>query len=81
MPTTKQPDLSIIVLNYNSKPFLAQLFQSIKNQQQIKLQTIMVDNHSTDGSVALVRAKFPWVEILERSTSRGFSAGNNAGLA
>ncbi len=80
MPNTKKPDLSIIILNYNAAPFLPQLFDSIKKQKQINLQTIMVDNRSTDESVALVKKNYPWVEIVQRHTSEGFSAGNNAGL-
>ena len=80
MPRLKKPDLSIIILNYNAAPFLPQLFDSLKKQQQINLQTIMVDNHSTDNSVALVTKSYPWVEIVQRQTSKGFSAGNNAGL-
>ncbi len=80
MPKTKKPDLSIIILNYNAAPFLPQLFESIQHQQGLNLQTIMVDNNSTDDSVSLVKQNYPWVEIVQRSTSEGFSAGNNAGL-
>ncbi len=81
MPTENpKPDLSIIILNYNAAPFLPQLFDSIKKQRGLVLQTIMVDNKSTDNSVALVKRDYPWVEIVQRQTSKGFSAGNNAGL-
>ncbi len=80
MPKTNKPDLSIIILNYNAAPFLPQLFKSIQDQKDIQLQTIMVDNNSTDNSVKLVKEKFPWVEIVQRNTAEGFSAGNNAGL-
>ncbi len=74
------PDLSVIILNYNAEPFLPDLFNSLKKQKGINLQVILVDNNSSDNSVSLVQQKFPWVELVKRDTSIGFSAGNNAGL-
>lgn len=78
MPT--KPDVSIIILNYNAKPFLSDLFKSIKIQKGLKLQVIMVDNNSTDNSVSFVKKNFAWVEVVKRSTAEGFSAGNNVGV-
>src|SRR3989344_3845382 len=78
--TSSKPGLSIIILNYNAKPFLGDCLQSIKKQKGLTIQTIMVDNNSTDDSVSYVKKHFPWVDIVKRNTAEGFSAGNNAGL-
>lgn len=75
-----KPDVSVIILNYNAEKFLPKTLNSIKMQKGVSTQTIVVDNKSTDNSLGLLREKYPWVEIVERDTSEGFSAGNNAGL-
>jgi N-acetylglucosaminyl-diphospho-decaprenol L-rhamnosyltransferase len=45
------------------------------------LQVIVVDNGSTDGSVAMVRAEFPAVHLIANQDNRGFTAANNQGLS
>lgn len=77
---TQVPDVSIIILNYNAERFLPKTLDSIKSQQGLRIQTIVVDNQSTDGSLELLARQYPWVEVVKRQTSLGFSAGNNAGL-
>jgi len=73
-------DVSIIILNYNAEFFLRKTLASIMMQKGINCQTIVVDNHSSDNSLAMVKKEFPSVKIVRRHTSEGFSAGNNAGL-
>ncbi len=75
-----RPDVSIIILNYNAERFLPKTLDSIKMQKGISIQTIVVDNKSTDQSLQLLKDQYPWVEIVKRNTSTGFAAGNNAGL-
>ena len=41
------------------------------------VETIVVDNASTDGSVAMLRSTFPWVTLIENSTNIGFAGANN----
>jgi len=74
--------LSVVIVNYNTRDdlrlCLAALAQStIADQTEV----IVVDNASTDGSAALVRADFPWVVLLEPGRNLGFCAGNNYGVA
>lgn len=73
-------DISVIILNYNAKPFLSDCFSSIQMQKDLNIQVIMVDNKSTDDSVEYVKNNFPHVEIIRRNTPVGFSAGNNRGV-
>ena len=46
-----------------------------------RLEVIVVDNDSHDGSAAAVNAAFPWVTVLQSGENLGFSAGNNRGYA
>lgn len=76
------PDLSIIILNYNVKELLLKCLESIFKNRTDKdnWQVIVVDNASTDGSVAAVKAKFPQVEVLQNKKNLGYAAGNNKGV-
>ncbi len=46
----------------------------------VALETILVDNGSSDGTVAYVSERFPWVRVVSLSENRGFAGGNNAGV-
>lgn len=74
------PDVSIIVLNWNGRQHLETCLTAVAAQQGVNCETILVDNGSTDGSVALVRDRFPWVRIVPLAENRGFAGGNNAGV-
>lgn len=74
-------DLSIIIVNYNVKEFLLNLLQSIQNARgNLSLETIVVDNASDDGSVELVKEKYPDVNLIVNKTNVGFGAANNQAL-
>jgi GT2 family glycosyltransferase len=77
------PLVSIVVLNYNGAEWLPKCFDSIKTQTIIdRLETILVDNNSSDGSVELARqflADFPMACIVQNSENLWFCAGNNSG--
>ncbi len=47
----------------------------------MQLETIVVDNGSTDGSVAMVRQDFPHIHLIANENNRGFPAANNQGIA
>jgi len=85
MVSLENPDLSIIILNYNVKELLINCLESIvKNKRkEDNWQIIVVDNGSEDGSIREVREfreKHPEVELVENKENLGFSAGNNAGV-
>ena len=82
MEVYNYPLVSIVTVNYNGKRFLTSLFNSIKDLDYPpdRIQTILVDNSSTDGSIELVSRMFPWVEILRLEKNYGYAGGNNAGL-
>lgn len=67
--------LSIIVLNRDTAELLRQCLLSLPKRPDF--QIIVVDNGSTDESVAMVERDFPWVELVVSSKSLGYGAGNN----
>ncbi|MDD5621542.1 MAG: glycosyltransferase family 2 protein [Actinomycetota bacterium] len=82
MAQDDDPLISIITVNFNGKIFLRNLFDSILriDYPSEKIQIIMVDNDSTDGSVEFVRKEFPQVEIIALDKNKGYSGGNNEGF-
>lgn len=82
MVSEKNPDLSIIILNYNVKKLMLACLESVFKSKKTsdKWQIIVVDNASSDGSVEAVREKYPEVTLIENSENLGFSKGNNVGV-
>lgn len=78
----KNPDLSIIILNYNTSDWLENALRSIErfNGKDINVETIVVDNASSDDSVDMVKNKFPKVNLIQSSENGGFAKGNNLGI-
>jgi GT2 family glycosyltransferase len=73
--------VSIIIVGYNAREYLQQCLASIfRARQEPAIEVILVDNASTDGSVAMVRELFPQVHIVENTNNTGFAAGNNLGI-
>ncbi len=73
--------LSIIIVNYNTKDYLRQVLQSIKqSRDNLTKEIIVVDNASTDGSQAMIRHHFNWVKLIQASQNLGYAAANNLGL-
>lgn len=76
-------DLSIIILNYNSKDYLQKCLESISNSNigNYKYEVIIVDNLSTDNSIELSKKiSIPNTKYLILNTNKGFAHGNNQGL-
>jgi GT2 family glycosyltransferase len=74
-------DLSIIILNYNTKDMLKKcLASAMASQTGFKLETIVADNGSVDGSLDMVRKEFLQVKIVDNQGNVGFSKGNNAAM-
>lgn len=78
---TMYPSVSVIILNYNGRVYLSNCFESLAkiNYPRDKVEVLLVDNGSTDGSTQYVREYFPWVRILSLERNLGFCEGNNKG--
>lgn len=73
--------LSIIIVNYNVEYFLEQCLLSVeKALKNIQGEVIVVDNNSVDGSIEMLKSKFPWVTLIENKENIGFSKANNQGI-
>lgn len=74
-------DVSIIIVNWNTKDLLVDCINIIKDQiKTIKFEIIVVDNNSTDGSQSEIRKKFKDVLLITNDENLGFSKANNIGL-
>jgi GT2 family glycosyltransferase len=74
-------DLSVIIVNFNVRDYLQQCLNSvISASENINNEIIVVDNNSDDGSVEMIRAGFPGVNLIVNSHNCGFSAGNNQAI-
>ncbi len=74
-------DLSVVIVNYNVEYFLEQCVNAVESaSKQLKVQVFVVDNNSIDGSVAMVRAKFPNVNVIANKENVGFSRANNQAI-
>src|SRR5712692_10142337 len=74
-------DLSIVIVNYKVRPFLENAIISVeKSVEGISAEVIVVDNGSDDGSVEMVRQKFPKLELVAEKHNLGFAAANNIAL-
>lgn len=74
-------DLSIIIVNFNTKQLLSDCLSSIfKQDLKEKFRVVVVDNASSDESVDMVKREFPQVEVIESHKNLGFAGGNNLGL-
>jgi GT2 family glycosyltransferase len=75
-------DLSIIIVNWNTRDLLCQCLDSIARRVKgIEMEILVVDNGSTDGSVAAVREKFPGVRLIENPINMGFARANNQAIS
>ncbi|NBO60694.1 MAG: glycosyltransferase family 2 protein, partial [Flavobacteriia bacterium] len=73
--------LSIIIVNYNVAYFLEQCLNSVFQSKGIQaFEVIVVDNRSSDNSVAMIRQKFPQVQLIINQENLGFSKANNQGI-
>ena len=78
-----KPVVSIIIVNYNTANLLLNCLESIKKYVNINFEAIVVDNHSTDDSIAMCEKfwKDPEFKLIRSEKNAGFSKANNIGAA
>lgn len=72
---------TVIIPNYNGKDFLEECLVSLQKCRSVDFAVLVVDNGSADGSTAMVKERFPAVELVALPKNTGFSGAVNAGLA
>jgi N-acetylglucosaminyl-diphospho-decaprenol L-rhamnosyltransferase len=87
MATAASIDVSILILNYNTREHLRACLESVRDEGStslsggpIQAEVIVVDNASSDGSAEMVAAEFPWAALIRSPRNGGFANGNNQGL-
>lgn len=73
--------LSVVIVNYNVKYFLEQCLHSVEAAiRDLDAEVFVVDNNSVDGSVEMVREKFPRIKLIANTVNTGFSVANNQAI-
>ncbi len=71
-------DLSVVIVNWNTESLLRDCLRSVYDTVEgMTFEVIVVDNASSDGSVAMLKVEFPQVRRIENYENRGFAAANN----
>ncbi|MEX0287108.1 MAG: glycosyltransferase family 2 protein [Paracoccaceae bacterium] len=74
-------DLSIVIVNWNTCDFLRDCLTSVQaGLGDLRAEVLVVDNASSDASIAMIRAAFPDVTLIESAENLGFAGGNNVAL-
>jgi GT2 family glycosyltransferase len=74
------PLVSIVIVMYNALPYLPNLVAALACQAYPRIETIVVDNASTDGSADSIAREIPDATLIQLPTNQGYAAGNNAAL-
>ncbi len=72
--------VDVIILNWNGKKDTLECLESLKKIHYSNFQILLVDNGSTDDSVAVIKKEHPEITIIETGENLGFAAGNNEGI-
>lgn len=74
--------LSIVIVSYNVCSYLEQCLQSVQTALEgIDGEVFVVDNHSDDDSVEVVRNRYPWVRLIANRENQGFARANNIAIS
>jgi N-acetylglucosaminyl-diphospho-decaprenol L-rhamnosyltransferase len=80
-PETSELDAAIVVVNYRTPALVERCLESVyATRDELRLETVVVDNASRDGSAERLRAALPGATVLAMPENRGFAAGVNAGF-
>jgi GT2 family glycosyltransferase len=76
------PDVSILIVNWNTSQMLADCLRTVAAQAgHVSYEIIVVDNGSSDGSVAMLHSTFPEVQVIANVENVGFARANNQAIA
>jgi hypothetical protein len=81
--TSPEPLLSVVIVSWNTSALLSACLRSVEvaaRRLAGPVEAIVVDNASTDDSVAMLARERPWVRAIANSVNRGFAAANNQGI-
>ncbi len=79
-PQHPPPTVAVILVNYKGKADTLECLDSLRQDDYPNKRVLVVDNGSNDDSAAVIRQRFPEVEVLETGANLGFGGGNNVGI-
>lgn len=72
--------VSIIIVTYNSEDYIADCLDSISKKTSSPYEIIVVDNHSGDRTVGIIKKKFPYVKLVCNYENKNFAYATNQGM-
>ena len=80
-PLTREFDVTVVIVSFNTCEVLCECLQSVYRESgSLRVQIIIVDNASTDGSATMIALKFPDVVLIRSEVNLGFGRANNLGF-
>ncbi|ASB47796.1 glycosyltransferase family 2 protein [Alkalitalea saponilacus] len=76
-----KPLLSVVIVTYNSIPFIGLTLASLLKKPHPRCEIIVVDNNSTDGTVEYIKSSFPQITVIQNHHNPGFGIACNQGMA
>lgn len=75
------PKTTVLMINYNGRPDLPELLDSLRGQSTTDFHPVFLDNASQDGSVEFVRENYPEIPVWPQSQNLGYATAANLGVA
>ncbi|MEL7598490.1 MAG: glycosyltransferase family 2 protein [Proteiniphilum sp.] len=76
----KNPELSVVTVNYNGKAATLKLIESLRDHLSIPYELIVVDNGSVEDEAAELQTSYPFIKTIRSERNLGFAGGNNLGV-
>lgn len=71
-------DVSVVIVSFNTRDVLRECLEALARESEgLRVQTLVVDNGSKDGSIEMLQADFPAVELIVSPENLGFGRANN----
>ena len=82
LPPDQQLDLSVVIVHRNTPDELRDCLAALERAcRPLRCQVLLVDQGSPPALLEAIRRRFPWVELIEDRSDRGYAASNNLGLS
>lgn len=72
--------VTVVIPNYNGKKYINACMDALDLQRKGMAEVIVVDNGSTDGSLEILKEKYPWAKLVEMGENTGFCRAVNQGI-
>ena len=77
-PETYTFDVSVVIVSFNTREVLRECLRSIERESNgLRVEVLVVDNNSADGSQEMIRNDFPLYRLIESKVNLGFASANN----